>query len=161
MFVLSIGDISEVGVLCVVELIWGDLVNDCLLIVEEDEIYVSEFKVYILVGRFIGIIFGCDVFKVQVEGVMLWICGKDGWWIIIEQGKQCSVFYLFDCYIFKYVGVFQGNMVVNIDGIWFDLYVLLCFFDGVLYVVYDDQGVVVFDWVSVVWQLLLLLECVL
>lgn len=157
--VSSIGDTSEAGALRVVESIWGDPANDRLLIAEEDETYASEFKVYTLAGRFTGTTFGRDAFKAQAEGVMLRTCGKDGWWITTEQGKQRSVFHLFDRRTFKHVGAFQGNTVANTDGIWLDPHASPRFPDGVLYAVHDDQGVVAFDWASVARQLSLPLEC--
>ena len=116
--VASIGDTTETGALRVVESIWGDPENDRLLIAEEDESYASEFKVYTLAGRFTGTTFYRDVFKAQAEGVALRTCGKDGWWITTEQGKQRSVFHLFDRHTLKPVGAFQGNTVANTDGIW-------------------------------------------
>lgn len=155
----SIGDISEAGALRVVESIWGDPANDRLLIAEEDETYASEIKVYTLEGRFTGTTFGRDAFKAQAEGVMLKTCGKDGWWITTEQGKQRSVFHLFDRHTLKHVGAFQGNTVANTDGIWLDQGASARFPHGVLYAVHDDQGVVAFDWANVARQLSLPLEC--
>lgn len=157
--VSSIGDTSEAGALRVVESIWGDPANDRLLIAEEDETYASEIKVYTLDGRFTGTTFGRDAFQAQAEGVMLRTCGKDGWWITTEQGKQRSVFHLFDRHTFKHVGAFQGNRVANTDGIWLDQHASTRFPHGVLYAVHDDQGVVAFDWASVARQLSLPLEC--
>ncbi|OJH79298.1 MAG: phytase [Stenotrophomonas maltophilia] len=155
----SIGDTSEAGALRVVESIWGDPANDRLLIAEEDESYASEFKVYTLAGRFTGTTFGRDVFKAQAEGVMLRTCGKDGWWITTEQGKQRSVFHLFDRHTLKPVGAFQGNTVANTDGIWMMQQPTPRFPHGALYAVHDDQGVVAFDWESIARQLALPLEC--
>jgi len=155
----SIGDTSEAGALRVVESIWGDPANDRLLIAEEDETYASEIKVYTLEGRFTGTTFGRDAFKAQAEGVMLKTCGKDGWWITTEQGKQRSVFHLFDRHTLKHVGAFQGNTVANTDGIWLDQGASARFPHGVLYAVHDDQGVVAFDWANVARQLSLPLEC--
>lgn len=155
----SIGDTSAAGALRVVESIWGDPGNDRLLIAEEDETYASEVKVYTLAGRFTGTTFGRDAFKAQAEGVMLRTCGKQGWWITTEQGKQRSVFHLFDRHTFKHVGAFQGNAVANTDGIWLDQTASTRFPHGVLYAVHDDQGVVAFDWASVARQLSLPLEC--
>lgn len=155
----SIGDTSEAGALRVVESIWGDPANDRLLIAEEDETYASEIKVYTLEGRFSGTTFGRGAFKAQAEGVMLRTCGKDGWWITTEQGKQRSVFHLFDRHTLKHVGAFQGNTVANTDGIWLDQSASARFPHGVLYAVHDDQGVVAFDWASVAKQLSLPLEC--
>ncbi|WP_282245152.1 phytase [Stenotrophomonas sp. PS02300] len=155
----SIGDTSEAGALRVVESIWGDPANDRLLIAEEDETYASEFKVYTLEGRFSGTTFGRDAFKAQAEGVMLRTCGKDGWWITTEQGKDRSVFHLFDRHTLKHVGAFQGNTVANTDGIWLSTAASPRFPHGALYAVHDDQGVVAFDWASVARQLSLPLEC--
>ncbi len=157
--VASIGDTTEAGALRVVESIWGDPANDRLLIAEEDETYASEIKVYTLEGRFSGTTFGRQAFKAQAEGVMLRTCGKDGWWITTEQGKQRSVFHLFDRHTLKHVGAFQGNTVANTDGIWLDQGTSARFPHGVLYAVHDDQGVVAFDWASVAKQLSLPLEC--
>lgn len=155
----SIGDTSEAGALRVVESIWGDPDNDRLLIAEEDESYASEFKVYTLAGRFTGTTFGRDVFNAQAEGVMLRTCGKDGWWITTEQGKERSVFHLFDRHTLKPVGAFQGNTVANTDGIWMMAQGTPRFPHGALYAVHDDQGVVAFDWEQVAKALSLPLEC--
>jgi len=155
----SIGDTTEKGALRVVESIWGDPANDRLLIAEEDESYASEFKVYTLAGRFTGTTFGRDVFKAQAEGVMLRTCGKDGWWITTEQGKDRSVFHLFDRHTLQPVGAFQGNTVANTDGIWMQQQATARFPHGALYAVHDDQGVVAFDWEAVAKHLALPLEC--
>jgi len=155
----SIGDTSEAGALRVVESIWGDPANDRLLIAEEDERYASEFKVYTLAGRFTGTTFGRDVFKAQAEGVMLRTCGKDGWWITTEQGKDRSVFHLFDRHSLAPVGAFQGNSVANTDGIWMMQQASPRFPQGALYAVHDDQGVVAFDWEQIAKALSLPLEC--
>jgi len=155
----SIGDTSQAGALRVVESIWGDPANDRLLVAEEDETYASEFKVYTLAGRFTGTTFGRDVFKAQAEGVMLRTCGKDGWWITTEQGKERSVFHLFDRHSLKPVGSFQGNKVANTDGIWMMQQGSPRFPHGALYAVHDDQGVVAFDWEQIAKALALPLEC--
>lgn len=155
----SIGDTSEAGALRVVESIWGDPANDRLLIAEEDESYANEFKVYTLSGRFTGTTFGRDALKAQAEGVMLRTCGKDGWWITTEQGKQRSVFHLFDRHTLKPAGAFQGNTVANTDGIWMMQQGTARFPHGALYAVHDDQGVVAFDWEQVARALSLPLEC--
>ncbi len=157
--VASIGDTSEAGALRVVESIWGDPANDRLVIAEEDESYASEFKVYTLGGRFTGTTFGRDVFKAQAEGVMLRTCGKDGWWITTEQGKDRSVFHLFDRHTLQPVGAFQGNTVANTDGIWMMQQGTSRFPHGVLYAVHDDQGVAAFDWEHIAKALSLPLEC--
>ena len=144
--VSSIGDTSEKGALRVVESLWGDVANDRLLIAEEDETYANEFKVYTLDGQFSGQVFGADTLAAQAEGIMLRSCGDAGWWITTEQGKQRSVFHLFDRETLAHVGAFDGERVANTDGIWNSQQASTRFPNGALYAVHDDQGVVAFDW---------------
>lgn len=144
--VASIGDTSEKGALRVVESLWGDVANDRLLIAEEDETYANEFKVYTLEGQFTGQVFGGEKLAAQAEGIMLRTCGDGGWWITTEQGKQRSVFHLFDRKTLAHVGAFDGDHVANTDGIWNDQNASARFPSGALYAVHDDQGVVAFDW---------------
>lgn len=158
--VASIGDTTPAGALRVVESIWGDPANDRLLIAEEDESYANEFKVYTLEGRFTGTTFGGDALQAQAEGVMLRTCGQDGWWITTEQGRQRSVFHLFDRRTLAHVGAFSGGTVANTDGIWIARQPSPRFPQGALYAVHDDQGVVAFDWRDIAAALSLPAECV-
>ncbi len=157
--VRSIGDTTPKGALRVVESIWGDPGNDRLLVAEEDETYASEFKVYTLAGEFTGNTFGNDVFKAQAEGVMLRTCGEGGWWITTEQGKDRSVFHLFDRRTLAHAGAFHGDMVANTDGIWNSQQASSRFPQGALYAVHDDQGVVAFDWRDIAAVLSLPRDC--
>jgi len=157
--VRSIGDTTPKGALRVVESIWGDPGNDRLLVAEEDETYASEFKVYTLAGEFTGNTFGNDVFKAQAEGVMLRTCGEGGWWITTEQGKDRSVFHLFDRRTLAHAGAFHGDMVANTDGIWNSQQASSRFPQGALYAVHDDQGVVAFDWRDIAAALSLPRDC--
>ncbi|MCD9086823.1 phytase [Stenotrophomonas sp. SY1] len=159
--VRSIGDTSPKGALRVVESIWGDPANDRLLVAEEDEAYASEIKVYTLAGDFTGTTFGNGVFKAQAEGVMLRTCGDGGWWITTEQGKQRSVFHLFDRRTLAHVGAFHGDTVANTDGIWNSQQASARFPQGALYAVHDDQGVVAFDWRDIAKALSLPQDCAL
>jgi 3-phytase len=159
--VRSIGDTTAKGALRVVESIWGDPVNNRLLVAEEDESYASEFKVYTLAGDFTGSTFGEGVFKAQAEGVMLRTCGEGGWWITTEQGKERSVFHLFDRKTLAHVGAFHGNTVANTDGIWSSQQASARFPQGALYAVHDDQGVVAFDWRDIASALSLPQDCTL
>ena len=159
--VRSIGDTSAKGALRVVESIWGDPANDRLLVAEEDETYASEFKVYTLAGDFTGNTFGNGQFKAQAEGVMLRTCGDGGWWITTEQGKDRSVFHLFDRRTLAPVGAFHGDVVANTDGIWNSQQASARFPQGALYAVHDDQGVVAFDWRDIAKALSLPQDCAL
>lgn len=145
--VSSFGDSSEQGALRVVESIWGDAARNRLLIAEEDETYANELKVYDLAGNFAGRTIGGDVFQAQSEGIMLKTCdGGTGWWITTEQGKDRTVFHLFDRDTLGHVGAVAGKTVANTDGIWLDAAASERFPQGVLYAVHDDQGVAAFDW---------------
>lgn len=157
--VRSIGDTTPKGALRVVESIWGDPADNRLLVAEEDESYASEFKVYTLAGDFTGDTFGNGVFKAQAEGVMLRTCGDGGWWITTEQGKDRSVFHLFERRTLAHVGAFHGDTVANTDGIWNSQQASTRFPQGALYAVHDDQGVVAFDWRDIARALSLPQDC--
>lgn len=145
--VRAFGDTSEAGALRVVESLWGDAANNRLLVAEEDEDYSNEIKVYDLAGDFTGQVIGKGVFQAQVEGLALKTCaGGGGWWIGTQQGKDYSVFHLFDRQSFEHVASFRGDTVANTDGIWLDQAASERFPMGALYAVHDDQGMVAFDW---------------
>ena len=153
------GDTSEAGALRVVESLWGDAANNRLLIAEEDEAYANEIKVYDLAGTFTGTIMGKGTFRAQVEGLQLKTCGDGGgWWIGTQQGKDFSVFHLFNRQSLDYVASFRGDQVANTDGIWLDTRPSERFPQGALYAVHDDQGAVAFDW-RTVRSALMLPEC--
>ena len=145
--VRAFGDTSEAGALRVVESLWGDAANNRLLVAEEDEDYSNEIKVYDLAGDFTGQVIGKGVFQAQVEGLALKTCaGGGGWWIGTQQGKDYSVFHLFDRQSFEHVASFRGDTVANTDGIWLHDAATQRFPQGALYAVHDDQGMVAFDW---------------
>ncbi len=140
------GDTSEAGALRIVESIWGDTLHDRLLVAEEDESFANELKIYRIDGRFTCKTLGQGKLQAQAEGVMLKTCGEQGWWVATEQGKQHSIFHVFDRGTLAYVGAFTGHVVANTDGIWVDNQASRRFPQGALYAVHDDQGVVAFDW---------------
>lgn len=148
--VRSFGDTTELGALRVVESLWGDAANNRLLIAEEDEDYSNEIKVYDLDGKFTGQIVGKGVFQAQVEGLSLKTCPDgSGWWIGTQQGKDHSVFHLFDRNTLEHVNSFRGDKTANTDGIWLDMQASERFPLGALYAVHDDQGMSAFDWRNV------------
>ena len=88
------GATQGIGVLKVVESIWGDVENNHLLIAEEDTTQ-SSVKVYNLEGNFSGIVFGQGVFKHQVEGIALFETGSQtGYWIVTDQSHDENQFHL-------------------------------------------------------------------
>ncbi len=158
-YVGAFGDTGEQGALRVVESIWGDPANDRLLIAEEDETYANEFKVYDLEGEFAGRTFGDDVFAAQAEGITLYTCGNDGWWITTEQATSGTTFHLFDRNSLEHAGAFRGETVANTDGIWLQQAGTEQFPQGAFYAVHDDQGMVGFDWRDIAGALDLSEEC--
>jgi 3-phytase len=146
--VAQIGDPTPAGALRIVESIWGDETHDRVLIAEEDESYASELKVYTLSGRFTNRTLGRDRFAAQAEGIALYTCRDgSGYWITTAQGKEHTVFHLFERASLNYAGAFRGERVANTDGIWLQGPTTSGRFPaGVLYAVHDDQGVVAFDW---------------
>jgi len=143
----TFGDTGETGALRVVESIWGDPMHGRLLIAEEDESWANEIKVYDLEGRFSGTVFGADRLQAQAEGITLFGCADgSGLWITTAQGKDRTVFHLFDRIDLSHRGAFAGAAVANTDGIWLHQAGSTRFPDGALYAVHDDQGMVAFDW---------------
>ena len=144
-FLGAFGDTGEEGALRGVESIWGDPGNDRLLIAEEDETHANEFKVYDLAGRYQRV-FGSDVLDEEPEGISLYTCGSDGWWITTAQASDTVTFHLFDRRSLEHVGAFRGDTVANTDGIWLQQAGTRSFPQGAFYAVHDDQGLVGFDW---------------
>ena len=145
-FAGAFGDTGETGALRVVESLWGDPANGRLLVAEEDETYANEFKVYDVHGRFSGQVFGADILTAQAEGISLYTCGDQGWWLTTEQAKDLTTFHLFERDSLVHVGAFRGDKVANTDGIWLHQSATRAFPQGALYAVHDDQGMVAFDW---------------
>lgn len=129
------------------------------MIAEEDESFANELKIYRIDGSFTGKTMGRGKLQAQAEGVMLKICGEQGWWVATEQGKQRSIFHVFERGTLAYVGAFTGHVVANTDGIWVDNQASPRFPQGALYAVHDDQGVVAFDWRDIA-KVLSLPDCI-
>jgi 3-phytase len=156
----AFGATSGPGVLRVVESIWGDPANDRLMIAEEDPAGGRVLKVYSFDGRFSGEIVGDGLFRVQPEGIALYECGDDGYWISTDQDLGTNVFHLFDRRTLAHVGAFQGATTQNTDGIWLARKPLPGFPAGALFAVHDDQAVAAFDWRDIAAALDLAQGCV-
>lgn len=144
--VRTFGDTTGKGVLRVVESIFGDPVNNCLLLAEEDTLQTS-VKVYDFNGKFTGKTFGEGLFKQQVEGITLYQ-NQDGsgYWIITDQDHQHNQFLVFDRINFSYLGSFSGTNTTNTDGVWLTQTATPQFPSGAFYAVHDDGNVSAFDW---------------
>jgi 3-phytase len=155
----TFGETSGPGVLRVVESLWGDPDQDRLMVAEEDPAGGRVLKVYSLDGRFSGTIVGDGIFRVQPEGIALYECGGDGYWITTDQGRERNVFHLFDRRSLAHVGAFSGITTLNTDGIWLARDPLPGFPAGALFAVHDDQAVAAFDWQAIATALDLPASC--
>lgn len=139
------GNTSGNGRLKVVESIFGDPNNDNLFIAEEYEPETS-VKVYDMNGKYKNIQFGLDIFKYQVEGIMLHkFVNGDGFWIVTDQSMENNIFHLFDRKSFKHIGAFSGKNTLNTDGIWLADKKIGNFNTGLFFAVHNDGNVSAFD----------------
>jgi 3-phytase len=143
--VRSFGDIDGDGALWKVETIAVDPDRDVLLIAEEDERRMG-LRVYTRDGRFTGRVVGVDVFAAEPEGVALWACGEDGYWVATDQHEARTEFLVLDRTSLDLVGVFTGQVTANTDGIGVTSTGMANLPAGALYAVHDDQAVAGFDW---------------
>ncbi|WP_242101252.1 MULTISPECIES: phytase [unclassified Lysobacter] len=141
----SFGETGE-GAIRIAESVFGDISNDRLLLAEEDVASGTRLREYGLDGRYRGRDIGAGLFKAQAEGLALWRCGNDGYWIATDQFKDRSLFHIFDRDTLAHVGAFAGERTANTDGIWLDQAPDARFPEGVFYAVDDDQAVAAFDW---------------
>lgn len=156
--VRSFGDTSGPGVLHKVESIWVDPENNRLLIAEELE-GESQIKIYRLDGTFAGESISTGYFPHEAEGIVLYTCGDDGYWIATDQDEENNTFHVFDRASLEYLGSFQGETVANTDGIWVTERAFGSFERGAFYAVHDDGNTVAFDWTDVAEALDLRTEC--
>src|SRR5688500_3086761 len=91
----SFGETGE-GAIRIAESVFGDVSNDRLLLAEEDVASGTRLREYGLDGRYRGRDIGGGLFKAQAEGLALWRCGDDGYWIATDQFKDRSLFHVFD-----------------------------------------------------------------
>ena len=145
-FEQAFGATEGLGVLNIVESIWGDAENGRLLIADEEEFQQRNLKVYDLDGKFLERRVGAGVFHFQPEGISLYACADgSGWWFTTDQGKQENFFHLFERKSLEYRGSFSGKVVLNTDGIWLTQTPMPGYPHGAFYAVHDDGNVGVFD----------------
>lgn len=142
----AFGATSGLGVLHVVESIWGDPRHGRLLVADEEEYRQRNIKVYGFDGRFDGRRVGAGVFHFQPEGIALYACADgSGWWFATDQGKRENFFHLFDRQTLEYRGSVGSPTVLNTDGIWLTQTPMPGFDHGAFYAVHDDGNVAAFD----------------
>lgn len=137
----SFGSHEGVGALHVVESIHGDSEHDVLLIADEDPASGMKIKVFDMEGHDTGRVLGEGVFEYQPEGIALWDRGEGtGAWICSDQGKQHTIFRVFDRESLDYLGSFRGRYTANTDGICLDARPIGNYPHGLFYAVHDDAG---------------------
>lgn len=155
--VRAFGETSGKGVLRKVESIYADPAHDRLLIADESS---DDYKVYTLDGRFTGTIvelpFGEDV---DAEGIALYRCGDDGYWILTEQHRKKNVFHVLDRRDFRYLGAFRGRVTRNTDGVVLSQGTLGPLTGGGFFAVHDDGAVAAFAWDDIARALRLPDDC--
>jgi len=143
----SMGATDAAGAIRIAESLWGDVVQNRLLLAEEDQRDGTRIKVYDMAGAYSGQDLGAGLFKAQAEGIAMWDCADgSGYWIATDQFKDRSLFHLFDRQTLEHRGSFSGKTTANTDGVWLHQAPTKSFPNGVFYAVHDDQAVAAFDW---------------
>ena len=147
--VRAFGETSGPGVLHVVESLWGDPMNDRLLVAEEEE-GDSKLIVYTMDGAFTGTVINASFFPHQAEGVVLRDCPDGGGlWVTTDQGEGVNTFHTFDRATLAPVGSFRVDGVLNTDGIALTSTAFGPFAAGAFYAVHDDGSTVGVDWATI------------
>lgn len=143
--VRSFGATDGEGALQKVETLLADPALGRLLVAEELEGELA-YQVYGLGGNYTGEAMGRGAFLYEPEGLALYRCGEDGYWIGTDQAKDKSYFRIFERKSLKLLGTVTGRLTANTDGIVLTQEAFPGFPDGALFAVHDDQSVTVFDW---------------
>jgi 3-phytase len=155
----TFGDTVGPGVLRVVESIAVDAARGRLLIAEETE-GASLIKEYTTEGRFTGRSIPATWFPHQAEGIVLYACEETaGYWIATDQGTAVNTFHVFDRETLGHLGSFQGEGVLNTDGIALTQRPLPGYPAGAFYAVHDDGSVAGLSWTRIATALGLRSDC--
>ncbi len=84
---------------------------------------------------------GAGLFRAEPQGVALWPCGEEGYWVLTDQLAARSLFVVLDRRTIAPPGSFTGALTANHDGIGLTQGRLEAFPHGALYAVDDDQSV--------------------
>lgn len=139
----SFGSTSGPGVLRQVESIYADPQRDRLLIADEASI---DIKVYTLQGEYTGQTIGREYLHYEPEGIALYECGDDGYWLVTDQSLTVSYFHVIDRGSLERLGVFQGRTTANTDGVALTQGRVGDWEEGVLFPVHDDRAVSAIPW---------------
>ena len=143
-FLGAFGEARGPGALMVVESIQVDESQNLLLVADEHNF---EVELYSLDGQYLDRTVGSEIYRSgDPEGIMLYRCGSQGYWVLTDQGVTRSVFHVLDRESFQIVGSFAGEVTANTDGIWLDQGNVPGLGEGVLIALHDDGGVSGFAW---------------
>lgn len=138
------GEPDGPGALRVVESIQVDETFGNLLVADE---HGFELEVYALDGTYTGQTVGSGLYRFgDPEGIMLYRCGREGYWILTDQGERRTVFHVLDRESFGYLGSFTGEETANTDGIWLTQKRIPGLGGGALFALHDDGGLAAFAW---------------
>ncbi len=143
--VRSFGATSGAGALRKVESIHADPDRNRLLIADELS---RDINVYTLEGEFTGREIS-GLFQAEPEGIALFRCAADGYWIATDQDDADNTFHVFRRDDLEYVGAFQGEVTRNTDGIAVVEGSVGSLDDGAFFAVHDDGNVAAFAWASI------------
>jgi 3-phytase len=109
-----------------------------------------ELEVYGLDGQYLERTVGSDLFTHgDPEGIMLYRCGEEGYWILTDQGETRTVFHLLDRVSMEPLGSFAGEVTANTDGIWLEQGMVPGVGRGALFALHDDGGLSAFSWETI------------
>jgi 3-phytase len=143
-FLGAFGEATGPGALLVVESIQVDEAQDLLLVADEHRF---ELEAYRLDGTYQGRTLAAGSYRFgDPEGIMLYRCGGEGYWILTDQGETRTVFHLLDRNTFEPLGSFSGKVTANTDGIWLEQRAMPGLGSGALFALHDDGGLAAFAW---------------
>ncbi|HEX6938019.1 MAG TPA: hypothetical protein VF158_01310 [Longimicrobiales bacterium] len=143
--VRTFGDVSGAGALHAVETIFADPARDRLLIADELS---RDINVYTLSGTFTGTEIS-GLFQGEPEGIALYRCGNEGYWILTDQHDVRNTFHVLARQGLTYLGAFRGAVTRNTDGVAViegDVGPLEA---GAFFAVHDDGNIGAFAWADV------------
>jgi 3-phytase len=145
--VRQFGEEEGPGALMVVESIQVDEVHGNVLVADEHNL---ELELYGLDGSYKRETVGSDLYRFgDPEGLVLYRCGDEGYWILTDQGETRTVFHILDRASFGYLGSFAGVITANTDGIWLTQDSIPNLGMGALFALNDDGGLAAFAWEDV------------
>jgi len=150
--VRAFGNTSGRGVLRKVETIAVDPAHNRLLVAEEDE-SIRDIKMDSLDGRFTGQVIGDDLFRHEPEGLALYACGDEGYWVATDQHPDENVFHVLDRRSLALRGSFRGTVTRQTDGIALTRGTLGPLAGGALYAAHADAHVSAYAWEAIAGEL--------